>query len=129
MTDAGNPNNGTTDDSSSFEYKSSLLKDLFARNVTAVGGIAAHRIMSDVKTIVLLKSLSNFFRSLEMPLINCKIHLEVSWDRNCATSNIARATTLKITSTKLYVPIVTLSTKANVNLIKQLNKRFERSVY
>ena len=41
----------------------------------------------------------------------------------------SRETTFKITSTKLYVPIVTLSTKDNVNLIKQLNEGFERSVY
>ena len=40
-----------------------------------------------------------------------------------------RETTLKITSTKLYVPVVTLSTKDNVNLTKQLNKGFKRSVY
>ena len=39
------------------------------------------------------------------------------------------ATTFKITSTKLHVPIATLSTKNNVNLTKQLNKRFKRSVY
>ena len=44
-------------------------------------------------------------------------------------SGVARATTFKITSTKLYVPIVTLSTKDNVNLTKQLNKGFKRSVY
>ena len=40
-----------------------------------------------------------------------------------------RETTFKITSTKLYVPIVTLSTKVNVNLTKQLNEGFKRSVY
>ena len=40
-----------------------------------------------------------------------------------------RETTFKITSTKLYVPIVTFSTKDNVNLTKQLNERFKRSVY
>ena len=40
-----------------------------------------------------------------------------------------RETTFKIISTKLYIPIVTLSTKDNVNLSKQLNKGFKRSVY
>ena len=40
-----------------------------------------------------------------------------------------RETTFKITSTKLYVPIVTLSTKDNVNLAKQLNEGFKRSIY
>ena len=44
-------------------------------------------------------------------------------------SSVAGATRFKITSTKLYVPIVTLSAEDNVNLAKQLNKGFKRSVY
>ena len=72
-----------------------------------------------------------------MPLINCKIPLELNSNNNCvmygadtyASGDDAndRETTLKITSTKLYVPIVTLSTKDNVNLTKQLNKGLKRS--
>ena len=74
-----------------------------------------------------------------MPLINCKIHLELNWHNNCvmygpdtyAGGDNAnnRETTFKITSTKCYVPIVTLSTKDNVNLTKPLNEGFKRSVY
>ena len=70
-----------------------------------------------------------------MPLINSKIHLELNWNNNnCvmygANTYVAgdvnnRETTFQITSTKLYVPIVTLSTKDNVNLTKQLNERFK----
>ena len=40
-----------------------------------------------------------------------------------------REAILKITSTNLYVPIVTLSTKDNVNFTKKLNEEFKRSVY
>ena len=40
-----------------------------------------------------------------------------------------RETTFEITSTKLYIPIVTLSIKDNGNLTKQLNEAFKRSVY
>ena len=74
-----------------------------------------------------------------MPLINCKTDLELNWNNNCVMyggdtyavgDNVNnRETTFKITSTKLYVPIVTLSTKDNVNFTKELNKRFKRSVY
>ena len=71
-----------------------------------------------------------------MPLINCKIHLELNWNNNCvmygADANADgndTETTFKIKRTKLYVPIVTLSTKDNINLTKQLNKGFKRSVY
>ena len=63
-----------------------------------------------------------------MPLIYSKIHSELSWRNDCVMSNIPGATTFKITSSK-YVPIVTLSTKDNVNLTKQLHERFKRSVY
>ena len=74
-----------------------------------------------------------------MPLINCKIHLELNWNNNCVMYGADtqagddnannRETTFKITSTKLYVPTVTLPAKENVNLANQLNKGFKRSVY
>ena len=64
-----------------------------------------------------------------MPLINCKSYLELNCTKDCVMSSVAGATTFKITSTKMYVPIVILSTKDNVNLAKQLNKGFKRSVY
>ena len=63
-----------------------------------------------------------------MPLINCKIHLKLNWSKDCVISTIA-ATTFKITNTKLYVPIVTLSSKDNVKLIKLLEEGFKRPVY
>ena len=74
-----------------------------------------------------------------MPLINCKIHLDLNWNNNCvmygadtyAGGNNAnnREKTFKITSTKLYVPTVTLSNKDNVSLTKQLKGGLKRSVY
>ena len=108
----------STADSSSFKYKSSLL-----RTPKATGAL------ENAKIVVLLKYLSNFFRSLEMPLINCKIHLKSNWTKNCVMSSAAGITTIQITITKLYVPIVTLSIEDNVNLTKQLNEGFKRSVY
>ena len=63
----------TTNNSSCFKYKIGLLGD---RNV--VGGI----VRLNVKVVVPLKYLSNFFRSLEMPLINCKIILNLTWEKN-----------------------------------------------
>ena len=74
-----------------------------------------------------LKYLSNFGKSLEMPLINCKIHLELNWSKDCVRSAIDD-TTFKKTNTKLYVPIVTLSSKDDVKLAKLFEKRFKRSV-
>ena len=108
MNNNGNPADVTTADSSLFKYISNIL-----------GNPAADGVLKNVKIAVPLRYLSNFWRSLEMPLISCKIHLEINWTKECVMSNIAGATTFKITSTKLYVSIVTLSTKDNVNLTKK----------
>ena len=115
----GNPANVTTDDSSSFKYKSSFFKPLTA---------ADNGVFKDVEIAVPLKYLSTFWRSLEMPLINCKNHLELNWSKDCVMSTIAD-TTFKITNTKLYPPIVTLSSKDNVKLVKLLEEGFKRPVY
>ena len=63
-----------------------------------------------------------------MPLINCKIHRELKWTRDSVMSTIADRT-FEIINTKLYVPIVTLSSKDNVKLAKLLEEGFKRSVY
>ena len=72
-----------------------------------------------------------------MPLINCEIHLELNWTKNCVMSvkgdgqNVPEitGTTFKIANKKLYILIVTLSTEDNVNLTKQLNEGFKRPLY
>ena len=117
--DNGNTANATAADSSSFEYKASFFKPLRA---------ADNGVFKDVKIAIPLKYLSNFWRSLEMPLINCKIHLELNWSKDCVMSTTDEAS-FKITSTKLYVRIVTLSSKDNVKLVKLLEDGFSRPVY
>ena len=62
-----------------------------------------------------------------MPLINFKIHLELSWTKNYLMSDNDGDTDFKLTNTKLYVIIVTLSTEDNVKLTKKLNEGFKRS--
>ena len=81
-----------------------------------------------MKIVVPLKYLSNFWRTLEMPLINYKINLKLNWCKDCVMSTIAD-TTFKIKSTKLYVPIVTVWSKDNVKLLKLLEDEFDRPVY
>ena len=63
-----------------------------------------------------------------MPLIHCKFNIELNWSKDSVISTIAN-TTFKITNTKLYLPIVTLSNKNNVKLVKLLEERFKRPVY
>ena len=71
-----------------------------------------------VKIAVPLKYLSNFWRSLEMSLINCKVELSLKWIENCVLTTAANANKaiFEITDAKLYVPIVTLSIEDNTKL-------------
>ena len=66
-----------------------------------------------------------------MPLINCEIDLILTWSINCVTvsTNVANQNaTFAITDTKLYVPVVTLSTKDNSKLLQQLKSGFKRVI-
>ena len=94
-------------------------------NRNVVGGI----VRLNVKVVVPLKYLSNFFRSLEMPLVNCKIKLNLTWKKECVLSTDIGNAVFIINDTKLYVPVVTLSKKDNKDFIEQQNKGFQRSVY
>ena len=82
--------------------------------------------------MVSLKYVSNFWRELEMPLLNCKIGLQLKWSRNCiivaGTAN-NRSPTFQINGTKLYVPVVTLSTQENIKLVKQVESGFKRTIF
>ena len=135
--DEQNMNNGsivdvTTNDSSSFKYKPNLLKSLTSKEVAANTDpniTATHKLFINGQIAVPVKYLLSFIRTLEIPLVNCKIHLELNWTKNTIMSSVAGASTFQITSTKSYVSIVTLSTKHNVNLPKQLNEGFKRSVW
>ena len=57
--------------------------------------------------MVTLNYLSNFWRNLEMPLINCELKLILTWSLTCVITNSTGAGTFEITNTKLYVPVVT----------------------
>ena len=114
----------TADSSSSFKYKIKLLG-----NVTEIAGNAAGVRRLNVKVVVPLKYLSNFLRSLEMPLINCKIKLSLIWKKECALSTDNGNAVFIINDTKMYVPVVTLSKEDDKDFIEQQNKGFQRSIY
>ena len=64
-----------------------------------------------------------------MPLINCKVKLNLTWKKECVLSNQAGDAVFIINDTKLYVPVVTLSKEDNKDFIEQQNKDFQRSIY
>ena len=108
------------DNSTSFNYKTKLLGNPVAAN---------NIVRRNIKVVVPLKYLSNFFRTLEMPLINCKIKLNLTSKKECVLSNQTGNAVFIINDTKLYVPVVTLSKEDNKDFIEQQNKGFQRSIY
>ena len=113
----------TIDNSQSFKYKAALL----GKTTDAVNNTNSS--VKEAKIVIPLKYLSNFWRSLEMPLINCKVFLELTWIEDYILSSAGNTAKFEIIDVKLHVPMVTLSTKDSGNLAKQLNEGFKRSVY
>ena len=116
------------DNAPSFKYKAILI-----------GNAETDGTKKGAKIVIPLKYLSIFWRSLEMPLINCKVELSLNWIESCvitsapigddANATGADSATFKITDAKLYVPNVTLSAEDNAKLSKLLSEGFERPVY
>ena len=73
--------------------------------------------------MVPLKYSSNFWRTLQMPLINCEINLIITWSKNCVISNAAANQ-----DTKKYVPVVTLSANDIGKLLQQSKSGFKRTI-
>ena len=122
-------------DSKSFDYKTSITGKLEGNNTE-----------KEVEIVVPLKHLSNFWRTLDMPLINCEINLILTWSENCVLTSKEKKdadpdadpavaaidnpinATFKITDTKLYDPVVTLSAEDENNLLEQLKSGFKRII-
>ena len=101
--------------SKSFKYKVKITGN------TPPDGNTKH-----AEILVPLKYLSNFWRTLEMPLINCEIELILKWSKNCVISSATGETKFAITETTFYVLVVTLSTEDNAKLLQQLKSNFKR---
>ena len=111
------PNNAelTVADSFSFAYKSNMLgkSSNIVLNAPRVEVIPPNEnaTWKNSQIMVSLKYISPFFRSLELPLINTKLYIQLNYTENSVTSDNAGTSTLKITKTELYVPVVTLNTE------------------
>ena len=118
----------------SFKYKTNIQGNTY--NVgTGKEGYNANKVgKNETEVVVLLKHLSNFWKSLNIPLINCEVELILTWSKNCVLADmtvraaqgdnpaIVAPTELefKITDTKLYVPVVSLSKENDIKLLEQL---------
>ena len=119
--------------SKTFDYKTEIMGSLDAGEDEK----------EDVTIAILLKYLGNFWRSLDIPLINCEITLILSWYKECvlvgrafrgppaaAANRINSPTDAKfaITDCKLYVPVVTLSAENDNKLLEQLKSGFRTTI-
>ena len=123
--------------SKSFDYKASFMEN---------GVTNDNLTKNDVKVVVPLKRLSNFWRQLDIPLINCEVELIFTWFKNCVL--IDKSTreanyganpvvyeidnpenaTFKITDVKLFVLVVTLSKENDIKLLEKLKTGFKRTI-
>ena len=110
MDDAGYPDN----------FPGNSISFKFQQKIT---GSTQNNGTKNVEIMVLLKYLSIFWRTLEMPSFNCEINLILTWSKNCVISIAAanQDTTFAIPDTKLYVPVVTLSIQDNATRIQTQN--------
>ena len=107
----------TINNSQSVKYKAALLGKTADNN-------DRKSFVKDAKIVAPLKYWGNFWRSLEMPLINYKVFLELNWTKDCILFSAGNIAEFEITDAKLHIPIVTLSTNDRANLAKQLNEGF-----
>ena len=63
-----------------------------------------------------------------MPLINCEVNFILTWLSTCVITYSTGAGRFATTDTKLYVPIVTLSTQDNITLLQLLKSSFKRTI-
>ena len=134
--DGDNAINISIRNSKSFDYKTNIIRNL---DIGEDG-------KEDVTIAIPLKYFGNFWRSLDIPLINCEITLILFWYKECvlvgralrnapnpqlnppiAATESPTSAKFEITDCKLYVPVVTLSAENDNKLLEQLKSGFRRS--
>ena len=115
-------------------YRDKPIDDLedsesFKSKIKIIGKTPIKDNEEDVEIMVSLKYLSNFWRTLETPLINCEVMvIDLTWSSTCVITNSTGAGKFSITDTKLYIPVVTLLTQDNSKLLQQIKSGFKRTV-
>ena len=144
--DNNNPNKIVIN-AKSFKHKTSITGGTYNVAATVRDYDAKKEGTKEVENAVPLKYLSNFWRTLDIPLINCEVSLTLSWPANCVITSLEKrlvtaakgdnpevrddsptGATLKITDCKLYVPVVTLSAENDNKLLEQLKTGFKRTI-
>ena len=124
------PSDPLSTNSESFKYKTSIVGKTPQDNDS----------LTNVEVVIPLKYLSNFWRNLDIPLINCEVEIILTWSKNCVLADMTvdadadpaivapSGATFKITDTKLYVPVVTLSKENDIKLLEKLKSGFKKTI-
>ena len=136
------PSNPLSSNSESFKYKTSISGNTY--NVgDGEAGYDANKVgKNETEVAIPLKHLSNFWRGLNIPLINCEVELILTWVKNCVLGDMTErgeegdnptivaptGLQFQITDTKLYAPVVTLSKENDTKLLEQLKTGFKRII-
>ena len=113
------------------DFNGANVTDSFNFKTKITGQTDNNGRIDNVEIMVPLKYLSNFWRTLEMPLINCEFDLILTWPADCVvtyTDVANQVPTFTITETNLYVPVFTLSTQDNAKLLPKLKPGFKRTI-
>ena len=106
----------------------SVSSKSFKSKIKITGRPPASGNEKDVEIMVPLQYLSTFWRTFEMPLFNYEVTVMLTWSSACVITNSTGAGTFEITDAKLYVPVVTLSTKDHAKLPQQLKSVFKKVI-
>ena len=85
----------------------------------------------NVEVTIPLKYLSSFWRFLDLPLINCETKIDLTWKTYCILlehHNNITGVNFMITSTKLYVPVVTVSVNYDIKFLENIKQVFKRTI-
>ena len=136
------PSNPLSSNSEFFTYKIRITGNTYNVGVGEDGYDVNKVTKNKTEVVIPLKHLSNFWRALNIPLINCEVELILTWSKNCVLADMTTRDTedddpaivapsgakFKITDTKLYVPVVTLSKENDIKLLEQLKSGFKRTI-
>ena len=134
------PSDPLSSDSESFKYKTSITGNTYNIGAGEEGYDANKVGKNETEVVIPLKYLSNFWRSLNIPLINCEVEFILTWSKNCVLADMTTRNaqdgnpavvapsgkTFKIKDTKLYVPVVTLS-KENDKTFRTIKNRIYKN--
>ena len=121
------PSNPLSSNSESFKYKTSITGNTYNIGAGEAGYDANKVGKNETEVVIPLKHLSNFWRTLNIPLINCEIELILTWSKNCVLADMTAANNaptelqFQIIGTKLNVPVVTLSKENDKKTFRTIN--------